>query len=157
MLVDFNTLPQNTKVWVFQSNRSFTKKEIPKINELLEQFIAGWQRHGSDLRASFKIVYNHFIVLAVADEVSGCSIDVSVHAMLKIEQQFALNLTDKLQVAFRDGENINTVSLADFKKYVGLGKINSDTIVFNNMVDSVVALQNNWEVPASASWHQKYF
>ena len=157
MFVPFNTLPLNSRIWIYQSNRAFLEKELLSIKESLKTFITNWQRHGSGLKASYKIIYNQFIVIAVADMVSGCSIDASVHTLQKIEQQFNVNLTDKMQTAFKNGDNINTVSLSEFKKYVGLNKITEDTIVFNNMVDTVVGLQNNWEVPAKNSWHKKYF
>lgn len=157
MLVPYNTLPKNAKVWVYQSDKIFLDNQIPIIEDLTEKFLNQWQRHGNDLRAAYKIVHNQFIVLAVNDEVSGCSIDTSVHLMQDLEQRFNIDLTDKLQVAFKDGDNINTVSLADFKKYIALNKITEETIVFNNMVDSVASFQNEWEVPAANSWHNKYF
>jgi len=157
MFVPFDTLPLNSRIWIYQSNRTFLEKELPEIEERLKTFINDWQRHGSNLKASFKIVYNQFIVIAVADMVSGCSIDASVHTLQQIEKQFNINLTDKMQTAFRNGDNINTVSLNEFKKYVGLNKITEDTIVFNNMVDTLEGLQTNWEVAANKSWHNRFF
>ncbi len=159
MLVLFDTLPLKSKIWIYQSNKTFSNDEVSKIKTLLEPFVETWQYHGQDLNASYKILYNQFIVLAVAedDTVSGCSIDASVHIIQQIEQEFKADLTDKLQVAFKDGENINTVSLVEFKKYVALNKITQKTIVFNNMVNTIEGLNTNWEVPAKQSWHKKYF
>jgi hypothetical protein len=157
MLVPFNTLPKTSKVWIYQSNNAFSDSQLPVINDLLIKFTNQWQRHGADLESSYKIVYNQFIVIGVNDTVSGCSIDASVHVIQEIEQRFNVDLTNKLQTAFRNGDNINTVSLADFKKYVALGKINDLTIVFNNMADSIAAFETEWEVPANKSWHKKYF
>jgi len=159
MLVPFNSLPIKSRIWVYQSNKYFANNNINKIKTLIEPFVDNWQRHGKDLKASYKIFYNQFIVLAVdeSNEVSGCSIDASMHVIQQIEQEFKADLTNKLQVAFRDGDNINTVSITDFKKYITLLKINRETIVFNNMVDSISALQTQWEVPAKKSWHRKYF
>lgn len=159
MFVSFNTLPQKSRIWIYQSNRTFTDVDISEIATIIEPFVEKWQRHGQDLQASYKIIYNQFIVIAVDEnnEVSGCSIDASLHIMQQIEQQFKVDLTDKLQVAFKNGDNINTVSLADFKKYISLDKITSETIVFNNMIDTIEGLQNKWEVPAKQSWHNRFF
>lgn len=159
MLIPFNTLPLKSRVWIYQSSRPFKDTEISEIATIIEPFVENWQRHGQDLQASYKVIYNQFIVIAVDEnnEVSGCSIDASMHVMQQIEQQFKVDLTDKLQVAFKNGVNINTVSLGDFKKYVELNKITSETIVFNNMVNSIEGLQNNWEVPAKLSWHNRFF
>jgi len=159
MIVPFNNLPLKSRIWIYQSNRSFNDNEISKIATLIEPFLENWQRHGQNLQASYKIIYNQFIVVAVDEnnEVSGCSIDASMHVMQQIEQQFKVDLTDKLQVAFKNGDNINTVSLAAFKKYVGLNKITPETIVFNNMVDTIEGLQNQWEIPTKQSWHNRFF
>ncbi|MCF6212665.1 MAG: ABC transporter ATPase [Flavobacteriaceae bacterium] len=157
MFVPFNTLPETSKLWVYQANNAFSEDQLTIIDALLEKFINQWQRHGADLESSYKIVYNQFIVIAVNDTVSGCSIDASVHVIQEIEKHFNVELTNKLQVAFRSDTNINTVSLADFKKYIALNKISKHTIVFNNMVDTIGTFQTQWEVPANQSWHNKYF
>ena len=31
MLVDFNTLPETSRVWIYQANRSFTENEMDEI------------------------------------------------------------------------------------------------------------------------------
>jgi len=159
MLVPFNTLPKQSRIWIYQSNKSFTNQDILKIKEFIEPFVNQWQRHGQNLKASYKIIYNQFIVLAVdeSNDVSGCSIDASVHLIKQIEKEFKVNLTDKMKTTFKNGDNINMVSLADFKKYVSINKITKETVVFNNMVDTIEGLNNNWEVPAKKSWHKKYF
>ena len=113
----------------------------------------------NDLTASFKIEYDQFVILAVdenVNEVSGCSIDSSVHIIKEIEKAFDIDLLNKMKVSFKDGSNINTVTLSDFKKYATQNKINADTIVFNNMINSKGELQSAWEVEASKSWHAKF-
>lgn len=159
MFVPFNTLPAKSRVWIYQSNRAFKPDEMAQIEVAVNSFLDNWQRHGQDLKASYKVIYNQFIVIAVdeSNEVSGCSIDASMHLIQQLEQQFNIDLTDKMKVAFKYGPNINIVSLADFKKYIALGKITEDTIVFNNMVNTVEGLQNNWEIKAKESWHKRFF
>jgi hypothetical protein len=61
-----------------------------------------------------------------------------------------------MNVSFKDGENVNTVSLKDFKTYVKLEKINADTVVFNNLIQSKADFESAWEVEASKSWHAKF-
>ena len=159
MYVDFNELPNTSGVWVYQADRTLKEQEVVQISEYLRNFVNNWKRHGDDLTASFKIEYNQFVILAVdenVNEVSGCSIDSSVHIIKEIEKAFAIDLLNKMNVSFKDGTNINTVSLSDFKKYAAQNKINADTIVFNNMINSKADLQSAWEVEASKSWHAKF-
>jgi len=160
MLVNFDHLADSSKIWIYQSNREFTVNEIHEINEMLDKFIGSWKRHGDDLKASYQIKYNQFIILAVDEdhnEVSGCSVDASTHVFKQIEQTYHVDLFNKLNTAFKDGENINIVSLADFQKYVKQQKINSKTIVFNNLIKTKKELSTAWEVDAENSWHNRYF
>lgn len=159
MFVKFEDLDKNARVWIYQSNREFSNNEVEIIKEKTLDFIENWQRHGDNLKASFCIKYNQFIVLAVDENynnVSGCSIDASVNLIKSIEKAFSVDLTNKLNISFKDANNINVVTLADFQKYVKQQKITANTIVFNNMVATKEAFENNWEVPADKSWHKRF-
>ena len=48
-LVDFNVLPESSRVWTYQANRTFTDEELEEIKEKLNVFIENWTAHGSDL------------------------------------------------------------------------------------------------------------
>lgn len=159
MLVDFDSLPDSSRVWVYQSDREFNSTEIKNISDKLAYFVSNWKRHGDDLKASYKIVYNQFVILAVDEnynDVSGCSIDASVHIIKELEKEFGLDLLNKMNVSFKDGVNINTVSLKDFKEYARLEKINANTVVFNNLVNSKADFNKAWETQAGKSWHAKF-
>ncbi len=159
MLVDFNTLSKTSRVWIYQSNRIIINEEVQIVNKLLESFISNWNNHGEGLKASYEVKYQQFIILAVDENhksASGCSIDSSVQIMKKIEKELDIVLFDRMQTAFKDGDTINLVSMLDFKKYVKEDKINSDTIVFNNMVTTIDDYQNKWEVSVANSWHARF-
>ena len=130
MLVNFDSLAANSRIWIYQSNREFSNNELEIISPKIESFIAEWKRHGDGLKASYQIKYNQFIVLAVDEDynqVSGCSIDSSVNLMKQFERAFDLDLTNKLNVAFKDNNNINIVSLSDFQNFAKQQKISSNT------------------------------
>ena len=154
MIVHFDALPNDARVWVYQSNREFTDVEVTQITSKIEVFMSTWKRHGDDLRTSYVVKYNQFIVLGVDEKlnnVSGCSIDSSVHFMQQLEKDFNVDLMNKMNTAFKVGENINIISLANFQNFVKVGKISEETIVFNNMIQSKVDFDSNWEVSASQS------
>lgn len=160
MLIDYHEMPLSSRVWIYQADRAFDNNEEREIRLRIENFINAWKRHGEDLKASYVVKYNQFIVLLVDEkynDVSGCAIDASVNLIKKIENDFAVDLTNKLNVSFKDADNINIVSLADFQKYVKLEKITSNTTVFNNLVANKSEFESKWEVPASQSWHQRFF
>ena len=159
MLVNFDSLEDTSKIWIYQSNREFSEKEVAEISHNLENFIGDWKRHGDDLKASYQIKYNQFIVIAVDEnfnEVSGCSIDASVNLIKQFEQKFAVDLTNKLNISFKDNNNINVVSMADFQNYAKQQKITSNTVVFNNMITTKADFEQHWEVTADKSWHKRF-
>ncbi|APY12588.1 ABC transporter ATPase [Seonamhaeicola sp. S2-3] len=159
MLVDFNTLPEESKVWIYQANRSFTEEEIAEISSKLETFIENWTAHGADLHSGFQIKYKRFIIIGLNQNLNaatGCSIDASVHFIQQLEQEYNVDLMDKMNVSYKQGEFIAYKSLADFKKMAKDRAISKNTIVFNNLVNNIAEFKENWEVPASESWHSRF-
>lgn len=159
MFTPYNNLPDNSRVWIYQSDREFTTQEIELISEKAIAFINSWTRHGDNLKGSFTIKYNQFLVLAVDESfnaVSGCSIDSSVRFVQELEQELHLDLMNKMNITFKDDEHINLVKLSDFQRFAKEQKITPETIVFNNMVDTKQDFENNWEVPAKQSWHKRF-
>lgn len=160
MIVPFEKLTPESRVWIYPSNRPFREGEIEPLKEALTAFLSGWTAHNQELEASFDLPYNRFIILGLNQEkthASGCSIDASVHFIQKLEQQLDLVLLDKMNVTFKQGDYLSHKSLEDFKKMAKENAINKSTIVFNNLVDTVEAYQNFWEVPAEESWHSRFF
>jgi hypothetical protein len=159
MFTEYKNLPNNSRVWIYQSDREFDQKEIEFITEKTEDFINQWTRHGDDLKGSFTIKYNQFLVLAVDESfnnVSGCSIDSSVRFVQQLQNELQLDLMNKMNITFKDNEHINLVKLSDFQKFAKDRKITQETIVFNNMVNTKEDFENNWEVPAAQSWHKRF-
>ena len=159
MFVPYQNLPDNARVWIYQSNREFNNKEIEIISSKAIDFINSWTRHGDDLKGSFTIKYNQFLIIAVDESfnsVSGCSIDASVHFVQQLEKELQLDLLDKMNISFKSGNHINLVKLTDFQNFVKDKKITEDTIVFNNMVATKKDVENNWEIPAKESWHKRF-
>lgn len=159
MFVAYNTLPDSARVWVYQSDRKFKKNELEIIENEAVAFIDNWTRHGDQLKGSYTVLYDQFLVLAIDESfanASGCSIDSSVRFVKNIESQLSVDLMNKLNISFKDGENINIVSLSDFQDYAKENKITEETIVFNNMVQTKAEISNKWEVFAKDSWHQRF-
>lgn len=148
----------DARVWVFQSNRPLSDAEVNSIEKSGLLFIAGWAAHGASLKASFDVLYNRFVVIAVDEKqamASGCSIDKSVHFIKELEKQFNLNFFDRMQVAYRQGKEIVSCSLAEFEKLASQNAVNETTIVFNNMVNTKLAFDTGWEVPLKQSWQSR--
>ena len=156
MLVEFKTLPDTAKVWIYQGSRSFTVKELEEVKQGLEQFIKSWTAHGSQLKSGYEIRYKRFLIIALDQSItvaSGCSIDSSVHFIQSLEKKYSIDLLDKMNVSYKQGEYIAYKSLSDFKKMAKKKSVSKNTIVFNNLVVNKYEYKHNWEVPAYESWH----
>ncbi|WNH10122.1 ABC transporter ATPase [Thalassobellus suaedae] len=159
MLVDFNTLPEESRVWIYQANRSLTEQEIEEIQGKIELFIENWTAHGGNLEAGYLIKYKRFIVIALNQDLNkatGCSIDASVHFIQQLEKEYNIDLMDKMNVSYKQGEFIAYKTLTDFRKMAKQKAISKNTIVFNNLVNNIAEFKENWEVPASDSWHSRF-
>ncbi|WP_298138246.1 ABC transporter ATPase [Flavobacterium sp.] len=160
MYIPFENLPQESRIWIYQSSRKFSDEEVADIEKDLLQFIENWSAHGTSLEASFTIRYNRFIVIAVNQEfhpATGCSIDSSVGFIQNLEQKYSVDLLDKMNVAFKQGEFITYKTLLEFKKLAKDKSVSENTIVFNNLVNTIEELNEGWEIPASESWHSRFF
>jgi hypothetical protein len=160
MYIPFENLPEESRIWIYPSNRKFSDEEISEIEKELEDFINNWSAHGTALEASFTIKYSRFIIIAINQEVhqaTGCSIDSSVAFIQSLEQKYNVDLLDKMNVSFKQGEFITYKPLLDFKKLAKDKSVSENTIVFNNLVNTIEEWKENWEVPASESWHSRFF
>ena len=160
MHVPFENLPEESKIWIYQSNRKFYDEEIAEIDADLRSFIENWSAHGTGLEASYQIKYNRFIILAVNQEIqsaTGCSIDDSVRLIQNIESKYKVDLLDKMNVTFKLGDHVAHKPLSEFKKMAKEKAVSENTVVFNNLVNTVGEYSEFWEVPASESWHSRFF
>ena len=160
MYIPFENLPEESKIWIYQSNRKFSNDETTEIDNDVRSFVESWSAHGTGLEASYLLKYNRFIVFAVNQEIqaaTGCSIDSSVAFIQNLEQKYEVDLLDKMNVTFKNGEHIAHKSLIDFKRMAKEKAVTENTIVFNNLVNTIEEFNEDWEVPAGESWHSRFF
>jgi hypothetical protein len=152
-------LKETSRVWVYQSSKMLSEKEAIVLQSQLNAFVKDWTAHSQQLSAAGDVLFNRFIILAVDESqagASGCSIDKSVHFLQNIENQFITTLFDRLTFAFFDGNEVKTASSHDFKRLYTEGAITDETLVFDNMANTVSALKSGWLKPLRESWHKRF-
>lgn len=157
----FPNLPDNARVWVYQSNRVFTADEAAEVQRAIDAFVKAWTSHSRDVIADGKLLFDRFIVLC-ADEtqfaVSGCSIDSSVRFIKDIAAKYSIDPFDRLNLAYVDANGaVQALRKPAFAQLIAEGTITDNTIVFNNLVANKAQLLSNWQVPLKDSWHAKVF
>ena len=159
MLVPFDQLPEEARIWIFPSDRPFRSDEILQLEQALSDFLAQWTAHNQSLEAGFVLPHDRFIVIGINQETahaSGCSIGSSVRFIQELEEKFEIVLLDKMNVTFKQGDYFVHKQLSDFRKMAKSKSVTKETIVFNNLVDTKSDFKNNWEIPAEQSWHGRF-
>jgi len=148
----------DSRVWIYQGSRIFGLGEALQVEEILTNFAASWQSHGTPVKGYANLFFGQFIVL-MADEnatgVSGCSTDSSVRMIKDIEQVFGVSLFDRQTLAFFVKDKVQLLPLNQLQYSIDHGYINEDTLYFNNLVATRKDLQENWLIPVKMSWLAK--
>ncbi len=150
----------NSRVWVYQSDKKLTDTVVKQIQDRLDAFTTQWTAHNNQLKAKGEVRYNRFLVLIVDETqagASGCSIDKSVHFMQGLEKEFGINLFDRFNLAYRQADEVLSLPRHGFEDLLKNGTINTNTIVYNNLVQNLTELETKWEVPFKDSWHIQLF
>ncbi len=159
MIIDFNKLPDDSRLWIYQSNRDFSDDELSEIKSLTESFLVNWQAHNKELEVSYEIKYNRFIILGVNQSVNspgGCSIDLSIRFIKDLSERINVDLLDRMNINYRNKDGIKCLKLNDFKDLLNSKSINGETIIFNNLVKTKIEYLNNWETNIKNSWLSQF-
>ncbi|MEO6638235.1 MAG: hypothetical protein ABIN25_08155 [Ginsengibacter sp.] len=150
----------NSRVWVYQSNRAFTLIEAIGIEEQLSNFTTNWNSHGNPVKGFANLFFGQFIIF-MADEtatgVSGCSTDSSVRIVKSIEQDYQVEFFNRTLLAFAFRERIQCVPMEALNYEIDNGMVNGDTLYFNNTVLTKKDLRAKWIIPVKDSWLAKRF
>jgi hypothetical protein len=145
----------DSRTWIYQSNRLFSLAEALEIEILLKNFSANWQSHGSPVKGAGYLFFGQFIVL-MADEratgISGCSTDSSVRLIKDIEEKFGVNMFDRTTLAFVVKDKVELLPMAQLQHALERGFITPETIYFNNTIQTKQELEESWIVSIKESW-----
>lgn len=148
----------DSRVWIYQSSRCFSISEALQVEEILSQFTKEWKSHGNEVQGTTYLFFGQFIIF-IADElatkISGCSTDSSVRVMKEIETALKVNLFDRNQLAFIVKDKIELLPLSQFNYAFSNKFITSETLYFNNSVQSKTELEESWIIPIQNSWLTK--
>ncbi|MCF6297890.1 MAG: ABC transporter ATPase [Flavobacteriaceae bacterium] len=155
MLVDFNTLPETSKIYIYPSNRKFYPNEFPIIEEKIKTLLHEFE--ASNL--FFEIKYNRFILIFISDEtpLSMEQNDLLISFIFSLEKEFDISLMDKVNVCFKQGKYVQLKEILDFKKLIKNKGVSKNTIVFNNLIHTKEEFECCWETPAINSWISHFF
>lgn len=161
MIVTYNELHVSSRVWIFQADRELTDEQVIEGDLLIRQFLESWTSHNQSLPAYGSIRFNRFIILIVDQSyvsAGGCSQDKMVHFIEALEQHWKVSLLGRKKVAYKNrlDDKIITLELEDLKDAFSQGIIHSETMVFDNLVDTKEKFESLWLKKLPESWHKRF-
>ena len=158
MFVNHNSLPEDARIWVYPSSRKFYPQEIEKLEEKILDFVSSWKKEDENFKTSFQLLYQRFIVFYTDEntQLTQKDIDLQVGFVLKLQQEYEIELLDRMNVCFKQGEFIQYKDVKSFRKLLKSKSVNDKTIVFNNLIQTKEELENHWEVPITESWYNRF-
>jgi hypothetical protein len=127
----------------------------------VETGLEAWSAHGSPVTWGYRIAHDQFLLVGVDEThtaLSGCSIDAAVRRVRELERRLGMSFLDNSRVFFREDDRIRRVTRAEFRALAESGRITADTVVFNNVIETLGDLRRGlWEVEARRSWHGQMF
>jgi hypothetical protein len=159
MFVDFKEIPEDAKVWVYPSSRKFYPNEIETIEEKVKKFIESWKSDDTSFKASYKFLYNRFIIITaddIATELSNADIDASVSFILSLQETYEVALLDRMNVCFKQGEHVQYKDLKDFKKLLKNKALTGKSVIFDNLVNTKQDFDSFWEIMIEESWYNRF-
>ena len=144
-------LPDNSRVWFFGSDRLLNDEEKSSLSIELQEFVSSWKAHGAELAASFEILHDCILIVAVDESVTpptGCSID----KVFKLLEKQASNWFNRLLIwrAFCNTAKIYTVD--ELQLALSTGEVDRDTIIINSTVRSLTEVRKSLYISINDSW-----
>lgn len=150
MFTPYHLLPDDARIWIHQADRTLTQDEIREISDILENFCDKWQSHKEDVAAYATIYYRRFIVFMVDEHkchVGGCSLHNTIKLLEEIHKEYGVNFLDRLKISYKiTNDIVGAFPLDQLNEMLDSGKINDDTIVFNNTISHKKDLETKWEI-----------
>ena len=149
MLGNFNTIPEESRIWIYAAEQKLTNEQENHILKSISDHLQNWEAHKVPLTAGVTILENHFIVIALDETkngASGCSIDTLQNKIQNLEKDLSISLLNRLNVFCRidnEIECIPTLKLAD--------NANQDTLFYDLTIQKKSEL-HSYLKPISEGW-----
>ena len=149
MLVDFNTINEQSRIWIYASDQKLTNKQEEYIIKSISDHLQNWEAHKEPLTAGVTILENHFIVVALDESkngASGCSIDTLQNTIQEIEKELSVSLLNRLNVFCRVDDTIKCIPTTKLAE-----NANKDTLFYDLTIQKKDEL-SNWLKPIKEGW-----
>ena len=153
MLVNFNTIPEESRIWIHAAEKKLTNDQENHILKSISDHLQNWEAHKVPLTAGVTILENRFIVVALDDSknaASGCSIDTLQNTIQELENELSISLLNRLNVFCKIEEEIKCIPTFRLKN-----EIDEDTLFYDLTIQKKSEIES-WLNPIKDGWCASY-
>ena len=154
----FKDFKAEDTVLIYPSSRKFYEQELEVLNDKLVSFTTAITKEFK-IDIQWDLRYNRFIIFAINfdnEPPQNKVIDQCAGFVMGLEKDLKIQLLDRMNISFKQGQYIQYKELSDLKKLIKNRAITAKTVVFDNLVNTIQDLEENWELPLSESWYNRY-
>lgn len=147
------------RIWIYTISQLLTEEQLSALKQRCQDFVSTWTAHEVSLDASFELYKNRLLIFKVNEvnyNASGCSIDKQVRLVKELEQQFSVELLNRLLVAYEKADEVAVVKTSEIAGLLNAENINENTLVFDNTISTSTDLATNWKKPLKETYLSKY-
>jgi len=160
MIVSFDELSPNSKIWIFKGQRAFNKNEKEQCEKSLNEFMETWLSHGANVHGGFQFFEDQFLLIGAESEggpPSGCSTDGLVHFIQDLSNRIGIDLMDNASIFFKDGDSFKRAEFQKISEFIQKGELKENTLVLNSQVTQKKDLNEKLIVEAIHFLGPRYF
>ena len=159
MIKDLIALNATSRVWIYASSEEFSYSELDEARPEIFNFLQQWTSHNQDLVSYGNIFHKRFLALFVDESIagaSGCSIDKSVHFVEYLGNKFGKDFFNRMNLYFMIDDEVKECHMSHLPQLIKEGKIDGQTLFFDNLVNSKDQFLKSWIKPVKDSWLKRY-
>ena len=149
MLVDFDRISDDSRLWVYGSETKLTSEQKEYILQKIEDYLKDWEYHKKPLTAAVTILKDHFIIVALDSleyGVGGCSIDSLQRILQELEKELNISLLNRLNVFCRIDDKIHCIPTTKLSE-----NANKETLFYDLTIQKKSEL-SNWLKRIEDGW-----
>lgn len=149
MLVDFNNISDESRLWIYGSESKLTNYHQEMILDKISGYLKNWDYHNNPLTSAVIIEEDHFIVIALDDSeygVGGCSIDSLQRIIQELEEELSISLFNRLNIFCRIDGVVRCTPMSKLSE-----QANKETLFYDFTIQKKSELIN-WLKPIEEGW-----
>lgn len=160
-IVPFELLPDESRVWIFGSDRRLEQSDASRLLKEVDRFLAEWKAHGAPLTCARDWRDGALLTIGVdttQENASGCSIDGLFRTLQGLERSLDTHLVGGGRVFYRDDSgSVHCIARDRLPDLAASGAISEATIVFDTGLTDAGQWRERFESPARNTWIGELF